>query len=42
MGQVQKALEYYHKANHLNNEDVMIEQLVQRALDDQHSFPIEI
>ena len=34
MGQVQKALEYYHKANHLDNEDVMIEQLVQKALDD--------
>lgn len=35
------ALDYYHKAHFLNNEDPMIAKLVQQALDDIIEFPIE-
>lgn len=41
IGQVQQALNCYHKANFLSHEDPMIEHLVQRGLEDIHDFPIE-
>ena len=41
MGRVKEALELYHKAHFLNNEDPMISKLVQQALEDIIEFPIE-
>lgn len=36
-----QALNCYHKASFLKNEDNQIEELVQRALNDINEFPIE-
>jgi len=41
LGQIQEALNYYHKAHFISNDDAMIEQLVSKALEDMHEFPIE-
>lgn len=38
---MKEALEYYHRAHFINNEDAMVEQLVLKALEDIHEFPIE-
>jgi anaphase-promoting complex subunit 6 len=41
MGEVQEALNYYHKAHFINGEDSMLETLVQKAMEDIHDFPID-
>jgi tetratricopeptide (TPR) repeat protein len=40
-GKIKEALEYYHKAHFLNNEDAMVEKLVQKALEDINEMPIQ-
>ena len=41
IGKIDEALKFYHKAHFFNNDDSMIEQLVQKALEDLHEFPSE-
>lgn len=41
IGEMKEALDYYHKAHFINNDDAMVELLVQRALDDIHDFNFE-
>jgi hypothetical protein len=38
MGNFRYALDCYHKASFLKNEDPLIEELVQRALQDQNEY----
>lgn len=40
-GEFRKALNCYHKASFLKNEDSLTEELVSRALNDINEFPIE-
>ena len=40
-GEFKSALNYYHKASFLKNEDSLTEELVAKALNDINDFPIE-
>jgi len=41
IGETSEAIDFYHRAHFLKKEDLMLEQLVHRALEDVHHCPID-